>query len=127
MTHVVLSAVIGLLLSVGAAVLLPYPDDSLKSPAEVLRVTGLNTLRAITQITGSRPQEKLVTIRHLEFPISEAYRVLRTNLQSSALDKPARMLLITGPNPKEGMSTTLPNLAVVWLRPASRSWRWMPI
>ncbi len=113
MMQVVLAAVIGLALSVGAVFLLEYLDDSLKSPADVLRVTGLTTLGAITRISGGSPDEMLVAIRHPKSPISEAYRVMRTNLQFSSLDNPARVLVITSPNPKEGKSTTLANLAVV--------------
>jgi capsular exopolysaccharide synthesis family protein len=44
---------------------------------------------------------------------AEAYRVLRTNLQFSALDKPLATLVCTSAAPGEGKSTTVTNLAVV--------------
>lgn len=43
---------------------------------------------------------------------AEAYRVLRTNLQHSTADRPARTLLFTSAGPEEGKSTILSNLAV---------------
>ncbi|HNS02993.1 MAG TPA: CpsD/CapB family tyrosine-protein kinase [Anaerolineae bacterium] len=44
---------------------------------------------------------------------AEAYRVLRTNLQFSALDKPLATLICTSAAPGEGKSTTISNLATV--------------
>jgi protein-tyrosine kinase len=55
----------------------------------------------------------LITVKHPKSPISEAYRVLRTNLQFSSLDQPLRTLVVTSPNPVEGKSTTVANLGVV--------------
>ena len=43
----------------------------------------------------------------------EAYRALRTNIQFASMEKPAQTLLVTSPNPIEGKSTTVANLAVV--------------
>lgn len=45
-------------------------------------------------------------------PISEAYRVLRTNIQFSSVDKPIKSLVITSSGPSEGKTTTICNLAV---------------
>ena len=55
----------------------------------------------------------LVTIHHPRSPIAEAYRILRTNLEFSSLDRPLRLLLITSPGAEEGKSTVLANLGVV--------------
>lgn len=45
-------------------------------------------------------------------PASEAFRVLRTNLQFAGLDEPLKSVLITSTSPGEGKSTTAANLAV---------------
>lgn len=45
---------------------------------------------------------------------SEAFRVLRTNLQFMGLDKPLRSIVITSATPGEGKSTTAANLAVAF-------------
>lgn len=54
----------------------------------------------------------LITITDPGSPISEAYRILRMNLQFAALDRALQTILITSPGPGEGKSTTLANLAV---------------
>jgi non-specific protein-tyrosine kinase len=113
MMQVLLAAAIGLILAAGAAFLLEYLDDTIKSPEDMARTTGLTTLGAITRIAGDSPSEKLITVRHPKSPISEAYRVMRTNLQFSTLDQSLKSLVITSPNPMEGKSTTLANLGVV--------------
>lgn len=43
--------------------------------------------------------------------ISEAYRMLRTNLQFMGVDKPIKTVAITSSNPGEGKSTIISNLA----------------
>lgn len=55
----------------------------------------------------------LITIHHPRSPVAEAYRILRTNLEFSGLDRPLRILLVTSPGPEEGKSTVLANLGVV--------------
>jgi len=113
LTQVALAAAIGMVLAIGAAFLIEYLDDSLKSPEEVTELLGLTTLGGITRISGDSPAEKLITVRHPKSPISEAFRAMRTNLQFSSLDRPLRSLVVTSPNPIEGKSTTLANLGVV--------------
>ncbi len=108
-----LAAAIGMVLAVGAAFLIEYLDDSLKTPEEVGKTLGLTAVGAITRISGDSPPERLVTARHPKSPISEAYRAMRTNLQFSSLDRPLRSLVVTSPSPIEGKSTTLSNLGVV--------------
>jgi protein-tyrosine kinase len=44
--------------------------------------------------------------------IAEAYRVLRTNLQFSAVDKPLKKVLVTSSVPQEGKSMVIANLAI---------------
>jgi succinoglycan biosynthesis transport protein ExoP len=111
--QVLLAAAIGMILAVGAAFLIEYLDDTIKTPEDVEKATALTTLVGISRIPGEKMREKLITVQHPKAPISEAYRVLRTNLQFSSLDKPLRTLVVTSPNPVEGKSTTVANLGVV--------------
>lgn len=111
--QVLLASAIGMMLALGAAFLIEYLDDTIKDPEDVDKTMGLTTLAGISRIPGKSMGEKLITVEHPKAPISEAYRVLRTNLQFSSLDTPLRTLLVTSPNPVEGKSTTAANLAVV--------------
>lgn len=53
-------------------------------------------------------------------PISEQYRVLRTNIQFSMIDKTLRTLACTSATPGEGKSTTIVNLAVTFAQQGQR-------
>jgi len=46
-------------------------------------------------------------------PISEAFRVLRTNLEFASVQKPIHTILVTSPGPAEGKSTVAVNLAAI--------------
>jgi tyrosine-protein kinase len=108
-----LVAAVGLGLAVATAFLLEYLDDTIKTPDDVDRTMHTTTLASISRIGGKSRQEQVIAARHPKSPISEAYRVLRTNLQFASLDKPLRTLLVTSPTPVEGKSTTVANLGVV--------------
>ena len=120
MMTVLTAAAIGLALALAAAFLLDYMDDTVKSPADINRAMQLTTLAGISRIAGATPAEKLVTVNYPKSPISEAYRVLRTNLQFSSLDRPVKTIVVTSPNPVEGKSTTAANLGVVMAQAGKR-------
>lgn len=54
-------------------------------------------------------------------PMAEAFRVLRTNIQFAAVDRPLRAITITSPGPGEGKSTTLANLGVALAQSGART------
>lgn len=116
--NTLLGLMVGLILSVGAVLLIEYLDDTIKNPDDVTRAVGVSTLGAIPRSRGDTPngsEEERPLVTHLspKAPTSEAYRVLRTNIQFSSLDRPIRTLLVTSANPGEGKSTTASNLAAV--------------
>ena len=110
---VLLAAAIGLTLALGGAFLIEYLDDTIKSPDDVDQLVDLPTLGAIARIRGNNYPEKLIAAHEPRSPIVEAYRALRTNIRFSSVDQPTRTLMVTSPNPTEGKSVTLANLAVV--------------
>ncbi len=112
--NVLFAALAGLVLGGAAVLLLEYLDDTIKGSDDVDRVLNLPTLGAITRIAGIRESsDHLITLKHPRSPISEAYRVLRTNLRFSGIENPAGTLLITSGGPGEGKTTTAANLAVI--------------
>lgn len=62
----------------------------------------------------------LVTLSEPNSAASEAYRLLRTNVQFNSLDKPLHSLLVTSAKPNEGKSSVVANLAVVFAQLDSR-------
>ncbi len=111
--NVLLASALGLVLSLAGAFLIEYLDDTIKAPEDAVRATGLPMLGAIARIEGDKYPDKLIAASHPLAPTVEAYRVVRTNIQFSSIDKPAHTLMITSPNPSEGKSVMLANLAVV--------------
>jgi capsular exopolysaccharide synthesis family protein len=118
--NTILGALAGLILACGLAALLEYLDDTVKSPEEVETAAGLTTLGGVARFHRPRsPEGGLVATRH-RHPVAEAYRMLRTNVQFSTLEKPAQTLLVTSANPGEGKTTTVANLAVVMAQTGKR-------
>ncbi|MEA3345710.1 MAG: polysaccharide biosynthesis tyrosine autokinase [Chloroflexota bacterium] len=118
--NTLLAAVVGSMLAVGTAFLIEYLDDTIKSPDEISEVLGLSSLAAIPLIPGGEIEDKLIASGHSRSPISEAYRVLRTNIQFSSPDRTLKTLLISSPGPTEGKSLTLANLGVVMAQAGQR-------
>ncbi|HHU91294.1 MAG TPA: CpsD/CapB family tyrosine-protein kinase [Clostridiaceae bacterium] len=58
-------------------------------------------------------KDTIITYNNPKSPVSEAYRVLRTNIQFLSVDKPLKTILVTSSGPKEGKTTTIANLAVI--------------
>lgn len=62
----------------------------------------------------------LITHNQPKSPISEAYRVLRTNIQYASIDNPIKTIVITSSGPGEGKSTTAVNLAITFVQSGNR-------
>jgi non-specific protein-tyrosine kinase len=119
--NVLLAASIGFILAVGGAFLLEYLDDTIKTGEDVDRVLKLPTLGAITRIQRiEEPADHLVPMHHPRSPITEAYRILRTNVQFSSLSNPSTRLLVTSAGPTEGKTTTACNLGIVMAQAGRR-------
>lgn len=55
----------------------------------------------------------LISLREPKSPASEAYRMIRTNLEYTGVDQAHKVLLFTSPRIKDGKTTTVSNLAVI--------------
>jgi capsular exopolysaccharide synthesis family protein len=119
-TNVMMAAAVGGMLALGLAFLIEYLDDTIKTPEQVTIDTELAPLGVIANMKGSRPQEKLETHTMPRSPVSEAYRVVRTNLGFSAINGKLRSILVTSPFPGEGKTTTAANVAVVMAQAGKR-------
>jgi capsular exopolysaccharide synthesis family protein len=118
--NVLLAAVIGLVLAGGAAFLIEYLDDTLKTSDDVRKIMDLPTLGGIAPIEGDGYANKLITAQQPRSANAEAYRILRTNIQFSAVDEPLRTLMITSASPEEGKSVTAANIAIVMAQAGQR-------
>ena len=57
---------------------------------------------------------KLISYNDPKSPISEAYRLTRTNIEFSNVDKDIKTILVTSTQPNEGKSTVISNLAATF-------------
>jgi len=112
-------ASVGLLLAGGIAFLIEYLDDSIKTPEEVKELTGLPVIGFVPQFQFSGSSKDEANSQSVLFfstqprsPISESLRLLRTNLEFSAVDQPMSMIVITSAEPGAGKSTIAANLAI---------------
>lgn len=104
------AVLLGFLLSFTLIFTLETLNNKIYSSKDITEKLGLPILGAIPKTEG----KPLVT--H-EFPRSitaEAFRVLRTNIVFSSVDKPVKTLLVTSSVPQEGKSTVTANLGIAF-------------
>ncbi len=110
--NLILGALAGLLLGVGAAFALEQLDDAVVTPEDLGRATDhLPILATIPQSGKERPwhRDKRKAVERTP-AITEAFRSFRTSLQFAALDTPLRVVQVTSALPGEGKSVTTANL-----------------
>ncbi len=62
----------------------------------------------------------LISLREPKSPASEAYRMIRTNLEYTGVDVEHKVLLFTSPRMKDGKTTTISNLSVILANAGSK-------
>ncbi|MEJ5312588.1 MAG: polysaccharide biosynthesis tyrosine autokinase [Anaerolineae bacterium] len=114
MRNIMLAAAVGLMVGVGAAFLIEYIDDTVRTPDDVKRVLPLSVLGLVPYLGKDDVQTEVIVARHPLRPIAEAFRNLRTSIQFTNLDEPPHTLLVTSPQPTDGKSFVAANLAAVF-------------
>lgn len=113
LSQTILAALVGAALAVGVVLLIEYLDNTVKSPDEISHVLGLKTLAVIPQFgkkTNDYPR-RLIAYFEPNSPVSEQYRMLRTNLVFSGNGTFRKTYVTTSPGPTEGKSVVSANLA----------------
>ncbi|HLO17034.1 MAG TPA: GNVR domain-containing protein, partial [Anaerolineales bacterium] len=112
--NTVLAGVLGLMLAAGIIFLVEYLDDTIKTMEDVERILQVPVIGYIAEIKrNSKSEAGLYVVRQPRSPVSEAFRLLRTNLEFAGVDHPIRRLLVTSTGPNEGKTTIVVNLAAV--------------
>lgn len=109
--NLTVAALIGLVLGVALALVRDLLDNSVKSGDEIEEVAGAPVMAGIGLDRGLSKHPLLTDIKGYS-PRSEAFRMLRTNLQYLDLDNPPKSLVITSAVAAEGKTSTATNLAV---------------
>ncbi len=111
--NMAVAAVIGLALGLALIFVLEHMDDTLKSRDDLGKLIGLNPLGAIREMKEEIYKNALITTRKMFSPESEAYRMIRSNIQFMSVDEPSKSFLVTSAVRGEGKSTVAANLGVV--------------
>ena len=118
MRNLILGGVLGLILGVGAALLLESLDQSVRSRDVLEAVTP--GVPSLARIPSFQWVPEAVTLSRPLAPESEAFRRLRAALEFASIDQQGAVVLVTSASTKDGKTTVAANLAVV-LAQAGRS------
>ncbi len=129
--NIILGAIAGLLLGMGAALVAERLDNVFHSPDELKDCTRLPILGVIpynkqlkqittaTQMQAMSVTDQNVSHRHSKrqphwysaSPFLESFRSLQTNIRFLGSDKPIRSMVVSSTSPSDGKSTVSTNLA----------------
>lgn len=109
---VLVAAVTGLGLAAGAAYLLEYLDDSVRTPQDIERTLGYPVIGYISEVGDGNVEQPYVA-RNPRHPYAEAFRSLRTNLEFASVDEPVKTILVTSADTGDGKTAVAANLAVI--------------
>jgi succinoglycan biosynthesis transport protein ExoP len=109
------AGLVGLVLAAGIAFVIEYFDDTLKSPEDVERIFDIPLIGYIAEMeANSNAGESVYVSNQPRSPVSEAFRSLRTNIEFAGVDKPLRIILVTGAEAGDGKTTIAANLAAIF-------------
>ncbi|HEC61705.1 MAG TPA: polysaccharide biosynthesis tyrosine autokinase [bacterium] len=112
LVSVALAAAIGFVLAAGAAYLLEYLDNTIRTPEEITQALQVPVLGAIANREESEFHSSYIA-KHPRSIMAEAFRSLRTNIEFAGVDKPLRSILVTSAGVSEGKTAVAVNLAVI--------------
>ncbi|MEX1276499.1 MAG: polysaccharide biosynthesis tyrosine autokinase, partial [Bacteroidota bacterium] len=133
--NLLLGAILGLGLGISLVFAREYLDVRIRTP-EDLKKRGQPPLTAVAlmnaelkrmggktkvSMEGNDIDAHLITFSNPLSSIAESFRRLRTNVQYAQIDTPVQVLLVTSPNPAEGKSTTVSNLAIAFAQTGKKT------
>lgn len=123
--NVILGLISGFILSLFIIMIKEFLDVSIKSIHDIEKqgIAVLGTIPTFEEVDGVKKLKKradVITIVIPNSPISEAYRSIRTNILY-ARSQNNKSILITSPGSREGKSTTISNLAVLYAKAGKKT------
>jgi len=105
---------VGLLLGILLAMLVERLDTRVRTPEEITHLIGWPVLATIWRIRSSS-QDEVFNPSGSNVNV-EPFRILRTNIGFSSLDKPLHSMVITSAQPRDGKSAIAANVAIFMAR-----------
>lgn len=108
---IVLAGLVGFSVGAGAAYLLEYLDQTIKTTSDVERVFNLPVIGYVSEISDSEGKATYVA-RSPDSVVAENFRLLQSNIEFYRLSNPVKTILITSPSQGNGKTTVASNLAL---------------
>lgn len=102
----------GILLGAATAFVLEKIDKTIKTTQSAKDLLDYTLLGCIPPFTTSNMMSKVIVKNRPDSPVSEAFRMLQTNLKFFNSEQSIKVIVISSAVPKEGKSTIAANLAV---------------
>jgi len=121
-----LSLLLAFVSGVGSAFIADFIDNTIKTQHHIESTLGLPFLGIIPSISSQedikspRDRDQYI-VANPRSSVAECCRTIRTNLMFMTPDAPAKSLLVTSSNPKEGKSTTAVNLAITMAQSGAKT------
>lgn len=107
--NIVLGFLLGLMVSLGLVFLLEYLDNTIKNDNDVENYLSLPMIGSIPKQTK---MTNLLLEKDTKSTVTEAYKIIRTNLLFSMQNRSIKTLIICSSSPKEGKTTIASNVAI---------------
>ena len=110
MVNMALAMVLGLMLALGLALVVDRLDDRVHTEEDAVMAVGAPVLAHLRMF----PETEELSLEKAKSgsDLLEIFRILRSNITLSAVDKPLRVLLVTSTQPREGKTVVATNLAI---------------
>jgi succinoglycan biosynthesis transport protein ExoP len=112
MLNTAVAAASGCMIACALAFLIEYLNDSLENANDVRDALSLRSLGSIPHVKAWQKNDR-AHVSEGEWPIAEAFRILRTNIRFANVDSAVRTLLVTSAEPGEGKTSVVANLGTV--------------
>jgi len=109
---ILLSSVIAFTIAAGAAYLLDYLDDTYSSSEQITSLLKIPVIGVIANVGNNNHGIHVTEEPHS--PITESFRVLRSNLEYGNIDKPLKTILVSSSGVGDGKSFVAVNLAMIF-------------
>jgi capsular exopolysaccharide synthesis family protein len=135
--NMLIGIILGIVIAIGYSFTREMLDNTVKS-VEQLERKGLTVLGIIPDMKhqagvsvnnfkknpskgGIDFKRRLITYEDPKSPVSESYRSLRTNITYSSADQNIKSIIVSSPQPGEGKSTTVANIAIAFAQLRKRT------
>lgn len=109
---------VSIIVGIGLIFLIERLDTRIRSTDEITRRIDKPIISTVPRFNSG--YGSMVTLENPSGACSEAYRLLKTNLGYIEPDSDVKSIMVTSPEPGEGKSTTIANLAVTMARAGQR-------